>query len=70
VETGGVLFLDAGSIWSDQRRLSESPLLVGLGAGLRLGLATVIGAPVLRLDVGYGARGGTWEVSGGLGQRF
>jgi len=70
VETGGVLFVDAGAIWSEVRPLSGSPLLVGTGAGLRLGLATVIGAPVLRLDVGYGVRGGTWEVSGGLGQRF
>ncbi len=70
VRTGTVLFLDAGSIWSAQRPLASAPLLLGFGAGLRLGLATVIGAPVLRLDAGYGARSGTWEVSGGLGQRF
>jgi hypothetical protein len=70
VATGAVIFVDGGAIWSEQRRLSESRFLLGLGAGLRLGLATVIGAPVLRLDVGYGVRDGTWEVSGGLGQRF
>ena len=70
VQTGAVLFVDAGAIWSETRRLADAPLLVGVGAGLRLGLARLIGAPVLRLDLGYGVRGGTWEVSRGLGQRF
>jgi hypothetical protein len=68
--TGVALFVDGGAIWSERRPLAGAPLLVGVGAGLRLGLAGVIGAPVLRLDLGYGLRDETWEVSGGLGQRF
>jgi hypothetical protein len=70
IAVGTAAFLDGGAIWSATRRLGETPFLVGLGAGLRLGLAQVIGAPVLRLDVGYGTRAGSWEVSGGVGQRF
>jgi outer membrane protein assembly factor BamA len=67
---GIVGFVDAGVIWSDSDSLREAPLHVGSGYGLRLGFPTVYGAPLLRLDLGYAVRRGTWEVSAGFDQRF
>ena len=57
-------FVDGGLVWSEQQAFDEAPFLIGLGAGLRLGLAKMLGAPVLRLDLGYGVRTSTWEISG------
>jgi outer membrane protein assembly factor BamA len=70
ITAGTVVFVDGGAIWSERETLGSSPFMIGLGTGLRMGLTNVIGAPVVRLDLGYGARTKTWELSGGIGQRF
>jgi outer membrane protein assembly factor BamA len=67
---GIVSFVDAGVIWSGGDSLRDAPLHVGSGYGLRLGFPTVYGAPLLRLDLGYGFRRGSWELSGGFDHRF
>lgn len=67
---GLVGFVDAGVIWSEGELLSAAPVHVGSGSGLRFGFPTVYGAPLLRLDFGYGFRPGTWELSGGFDHRF
>ena len=61
------LFLDGGGAWS-----GEEPVRVqyGLGAGGRLGLPRVYNTPVLRADLAYGAKDGSWQLSFGIGQYF
>lgn len=70
VAIGVVGFVDAGLIWSEEESLGGAPLYVGSGPGFRLGFPTIYGAPLLRLDFGYGLRSGALEVSAGFDQRF
>lgn len=70
VVVGSVLFADAGSIWAETEPAGEAPFLVGAGGGVRLGFAGFLGAPVVRLDWGYGFDVHASEVSFGFGQRF
>lgn len=65
-----VLFADSGIIWSEVHPLEKQPYLVGAGAGLRLGFPGLLGAPVTRMDFGYGFEARSWEFSFGFGQRF
>ena len=70
VVMGSVLFADAGIIGSPERPIHDQPLLVGAGAGIRLGFSGLLGTPVVRLDMAYGFKLETWEASFGFGQRF
>lgn len=70
MEIGTVLFVDGGIIWAEGDPLVDAPFLVGTGGGLRLGFPGFFGAPILRLDYGYGIRESSSELSLGLGQRF
>jgi outer membrane protein assembly factor BamA len=70
VSVGSVLFTDGGSIWTEPKPASETPFLVGAGGGVRLGFPGFLGAPVVRLDWGYGFDVSASEVSFGFGQRF
>ena len=70
VVVGSALFADAGVIGSPERPIHDQPVLVGAGAGIRLGFSGLLGAPVIRLDVAYGFTPETWETSFGFGQRF
>lgn len=67
---GAVGFGDAGMIRRDGERWRESPVLFGAGAGLRIGVPWFYDAPVARLDLGYGFKRRSVELSGGVGQRF
>jgi hypothetical protein len=67
---GLVGFVDAGMIWSGGASVVDAPVHVGSGAGMRFGFPTVYGAPLVRLDVGYGFRPQTVEVSGGFDHRY
>jgi Surface antigen variable number repeat len=70
VVLGSAVFADAGIIGSPARPIHDQPVLVGAGAGIRLGFSGLLGAPVIRLDVAYGFEPETWETSFGFGQRF
>jgi len=67
---GSAVFADAGIIGAPGRPLGSQPVLAGAGAGLRWGFSGLLGAPVIRLDVGYGFHVESWETSFGFGQRF
>ena len=64
------LFTDAGMIWHDDESAGDMPLLVGSGLGFRLGVPGFIGAPVFRVDLGYGFKDDNVDVNIGFGQRF
>ena len=70
VVLGSAVFVDGGAIWSETRSLGSVPFLVGAGAGLRVGFPGFLGAPVMRLDFGYGFKTESAEFSFGFGQRF
>jgi hemolysin activation/secretion protein len=70
VVVGSAVFVDGGIIWTRSRSIADAPFLVGAGAGLRLGFPGMLGAPVVRLDLGYGFRVRSTEMSFGFEQRF
>jgi hemolysin activation/secretion protein len=65
-----VVFVDGGIIWSEVARFEDAPFLVGAGLGVRFGFPGLLGAPVTRLDWGYGFETGSSEISFGFDQRF
>lgn len=70
VVIGSAVFVDGGIIWTRSRPIARAPFLVGAGGGLRLGFPGLLGAPVVRLDLGYGFRARSSEMSFGFEQRF
>lgn len=62
---GAVRFVDVGRAWASGEK-SRPAWAAGLGG--RLGLSRVYGAPVLRIDLGYGFEDETCLLFVGLGQ--
>lgn len=67
---GLVLFTDAGMVWHEYESVRNMPVLIGSGVGFRIGFPWFLGAPVFRLDVGYGFKSDNTDVSLAWGQRF
>jgi hypothetical protein len=67
---GVVLFTDAGMVWHEYESVRKMPALIGSGLGVRLGFPWFLGAPVFRLDIGYGIKDDNTDVNLGWGQRF
>lgn len=67
---GLALFTDAGMVWHEYESVRKMPVLVGSGFGFRFGVPWFIGAPVFRLDIGYGFKDNNTDVNLGFGQRF
>jgi hemolysin activation/secretion protein len=71
VYLGGVVFFDAGNVWTREQTVDFSDMNYSIGFGLRLGLTRGPGAPVTRIDFGYPlSRGGGFGMSIGVGQVF
>jgi outer membrane protein assembly factor BamA len=67
---GLALFTDAGMIWHEYESIRKTPVLVGSGFGFRFGFPWFLGAPVGRVDIGYGFKDDNTDVNLGFGQRF
>ena len=64
----GAVFFDAGEAWYDGEEIDLKP---AAGTGVRIGLPRIYDAPILRADLARGlSRGGTWQLSFGIGQFF
>ena len=61
-------FVDCGAAWTPNRETAS--LVCSPGMGIRLGWPKVYNTPVLRGDIAYGLKEGSYELSVGLGQYF
>ena len=61
-------FVDCGAAWTPPRERAN--LVCSPGLGIRLGWPKVYNTPVLRGDIAYGLKEGSYELSVGLGQYF
>ena len=61
-------FVDCGAAWTPHRE--RVSLACSPGVGIRLGWPKVYNTPVLRGDIAYGLKEGSYELSVGLGQYF
>jgi hypothetical protein len=57
-------------IWHEHESVRDMPVLAGSGLGFRLGFPWFLGAPVGRVDIGYGFKDDNIDVYLGVGQRF
>ena len=64
----GATFVDCGAAWTPDSK--KANLVCSPGLGLRLGWPKVYNTPVLRGDIAYGLKEGSYELSVGLGQYF
>ncbi len=64
----GATFVDCGAAWTPDSK--KANLVCSPGLGIRLGWPKVYNTPVLRGDIAYGLKEGSYELSVGLGQYF
>lgn len=61
-------FVDCGAAWTPDSKRAN--MVCSPGLGIRLGWPKVYNTPVLRGDIAYGLKEGSYELSVGLGQYF
>ena len=61
-------FVDCGAAWTPNKERAN--MVCSPGLGIRLGWPKVYNTPVLRGDIAYGLKEGSYELSVGLGQYF
>jgi hypothetical protein len=66
---GGVIFFDAGQVWSEYRPVSDPGWHHSLGLGLRISMEKSSRSHLVRIDVASG-QNGDWSLLFGTGQYF
>lgn len=70
VQLGGVLFFDAGNVWSEETSINLNDLNYSAGFGLRLGYVKSPDSRVGRIDFGWALNGGGFGIVVGVDQIF